>query len=60
MGSVINEEKTKYMKVSSTKARYLQNLTVDDFKFEGVDSFRYLGSIINNENKMSADTHSKL
>lgn len=36
----INEEETKYIKTSSIQARwYLQNLTTDDFKFEGVDSF---------------------
>jgi hypothetical protein len=49
------------MKMSSTQARrYRQNLIIDDFNFEGVDSFTYLGSAVNNENKMWADIHSKL
>jgi hypothetical protein len=43
MGLRINEEKTKYMKMSSTQAgRFLQNLIIGDFNFEGVDSFTYL------------------
>jgi hypothetical protein len=42
----INEEETKYIKTSFTQARrYLQNLTTGDFKFEGADSFTYLGSV---------------
>ena len=46
MGLRINEEETNYIKTSSTQARrYLQNLTIGDFKFEGADSFTYLGSV---------------
>ena len=32
--------------------KFLQNLTVSELKFEGVDSFTYLVSVVNNENKM--------
>jgi hypothetical protein len=32
--------------------RYLQDITVDDFKFKGVDSFTYLGSVLGKGNKM--------
>jgi hypothetical protein len=61
MGLRINEEKTKYMKISSIQARrYLQNLIIGDFNFEGVDNFTYLGSIIDNGNKMWKDIHSKI
>jgi hypothetical protein len=57
----INEVKTKYMKMSSTQARrYLQNLTIGDFNFEGVESFTYLGSVIDNGNKMWKDIHCKI
>jgi hypothetical protein len=60
-GLRINEEKTKYMKMSCTQARrYLQNLIIGDFNFEGVDSFTYLGSVINNGNNMWKDIHSKI
>jgi hypothetical protein len=61
MGLRINEEKTKYMKMSSTQARrYLQNLIIGDFNFEGVESFTYLGSVIDNGNKMWKDIHYKM
>jgi hypothetical protein len=46
--------------MSSTQARrYLQNLIIGDFNFEGVDSFTYQGSDIDNGNKMWKDIHSK-
>jgi hypothetical protein len=61
MGLRINEDKTKYMKMSTTQAiRCRQNLRISDFNFEGVDSFIYLGSVVNNENKMWTDIHSKI
>jgi hypothetical protein len=61
MGLRINGEKTKYVKMSSTQARrYLQNLVIDDFNFEVVESFTYLGSVIDNGNKMWKDIHSKI
>jgi hypothetical protein len=45
----------------STQARrYLQNLTTGNFNFEEVESFTYLGSVIDNGNKMWKDTHSKI
>jgi hypothetical protein len=56
MGLRINEEKTKYMKMSSTQA----NLIIGDFNFEGVESFTYLASVIDNGNKMWKDIHSKI
>jgi hypothetical protein len=49
------------MKMSCRQARrYCQNLIIGDFNFEGVDSFTYLGSVVNNENKIWADVHSKI
>jgi hypothetical protein len=39
------------MKMSSTQAKiYLQNVTIGDFKLEGVDRCTHLGSVVNNEN----------
>jgi hypothetical protein len=50
MGLRINEDKTKYVKMSPAQARrYRQNLIIGDFNFEGVDSLTYLGSVVNNE-----------
>jgi hypothetical protein len=49
------------MKISYTQARrYLQNLIIGDFNFEGVKSFTYLGSVIDNGNKMWKEIHSKI
>jgi hypothetical protein len=61
MGLRIHEDKTKYMKMSSTQARrYFQNLIIGDFNFEGVNIVTYLGSVVNNENRMWADIHSTI
>jgi hypothetical protein len=40
--------------------RYLQNMIIGDFNFEGVVSFTYLGSVIDNGNKMWKDIHSNI
>jgi hypothetical protein len=49
------------MKMSCTQARRcLQNLIIGDFNFEGVESFAYLGSVIDNGNKMWKDIHFKI
>jgi hypothetical protein len=53
MGLRTNYKETKDIKTSSTQARrYFQNLAIGDFKFESGNSFTYLGSDVNNENKM--------
>jgi hypothetical protein len=40
------------MKMSSKQTRrYPRDLTIGDFKFEGLVRFTYLGSVANNENK---------
>jgi hypothetical protein len=45
----INEEKTKYLKMSSTQVRrYLQNPIIGDFNSEGAESFTCLGSVTDN------------
>jgi hypothetical protein len=52
MRLIISEKKIRYTKMSSTQARrYLQHLKTGDFKFEDINSFTYLGSVVNNENK---------
>lgn len=48
MGLKINEEKTKYMKLSAVEARRrVQNITIGQYNFEGVKDFVYLGSSLN-------------
>jgi sorting nexin-29 len=54
MGLMVNEKKTKYMIVSVTqKGRQTQNWKVGDKVFETVSSFKYLGSVINEEGRIS-------
>jgi len=49
------------MKMSSKNTRrYLKKQTIGDFKFESVDSFTYLGSVVSNESKMWTDVNSKI
>jgi len=54
MGLIVNEKKTKYMIVSAAqKGRQTQNCKVGDKVFERVPSFKYLGSVINKEGRIS-------
>ena len=54
MGLKINEEKTEYMtsRVNENKHKHFQ---IENFNFETVQSFAYLGSLINVNNDNSAD-----
>lgn len=51
MGLNVNEEKTKYMVVSRNPP-CIVSIGVDNYKFEKVDNFKYLGVNINNKNYM--------
>ena len=54
MGLMVNGKKTKYMNVSVTqRGRQTQNWKVGDKVFETVSSFKYLGSVINEEGRIS-------
>ena len=48
MGLTINEEKTKFMQVTS-KPILISKLIVGEEKFEVVQQFKYLGTIVTNE-----------
>ena len=47
MGLKINEEKTKYMVVGRNQEKIDTHIVIDEFKFERVHHFIYLGSLIN-------------
>jgi len=47
----VNENKTKYMVMSRTNLN-INDLLVDNWKFEAVDNFKYLGVNVNNKNNM--------
>ena len=59
MGLQINEEKTKYLTTrgSKNRQRYFQ---VKNFKFETVQGFTYLGSLINVNNDTSAEIKKRI
>jgi hypothetical protein len=46
-GLVINKSKTKYMKINRNITNLEKDLIIDGQGFEGVQSFRYLGTLIN-------------
>ena len=48
---VINESKTKYMKINRNITNLEQDLIMDGQAFEGVQNFRYLGALINSKKK---------
>lgn len=48
VGLVVNEEKTKYLALERSQgSRMGQNVTIDTYNFEVVQSFKYLGSMLN-------------
>ena len=51
MGLPINEEKAKFMQVTS-KPIMIPELIVEEQKFEVVQQFRYLGTIVTNDNNL--------
>ena len=51
VGLLVNEDKTKYLTLDRQHgSRIGQNITMNEFNFEVVQSFKYLGSIINISN----------
>jgi sorting nexin-29 len=59
MGLRINEKKTKYLatRESKNQQRYFQ---IRNFNFEAVQSFMYLGSLINVNNDNSAEIKKRI
>jgi hypothetical protein len=53
VGLNINEDKTKYMQIKRTGTKDITHLRIDNFSFENVENFNYLGSILNADNKMN-------
>jgi len=55
VGLSINEYKTKYMQIMRMGVKDITHLKIDDFSFESVGNFNYLGSILNADNKMNIE-----
>jgi hypothetical protein len=50
MGLIVNEAKTKYMVMSTSKTRRAaQNIKLGNRIFEGMSQFKYLGALIYSE-----------
>lgn len=62
MGLAINETKTKYMYVSrqAQRDRIGQNVTIGDFNFERVNSFKYLGAVITADNDITEEVKARI
>jgi hypothetical protein len=60
VGLNINEDETKYIQVKRTRKKDLTNLKIDNFAFENVENFNYLGSILNADNKMNIEIAEKI
>ena len=53
IGLQVNEDKTKYLIISNSNTKRIpRNTEIGKKIFEGVQAFRYLGTIINNDNSM--------
>ena len=55
VGLNINEDKTKYMQIKRKGLKDITHLKIDNFTFENVEKFNYLGSILNAGNKMNKE-----
>ena len=52
IGLLVNERNTKYMfMIAAENMRKLHNLKVGNKEFKGVSEFKYLGNIIENNNR---------
>lgn len=61
-GLEVNEEKTVYMKTSSSSENRSQNQTlqIGDKHFKAVDSFVYLGSLVNSDNDIGEEIRRRI
>jgi hypothetical protein len=58
-GLIINEEKTEYLKCLKKETR-TDNLGIDNTYLEQVKQFKYLGSIINNDNSIEGEIKERI
>ena len=59
LGLKVNDGKTKYMVVPQ-KENFPNEVTIENERFEVVDSFKYLGSELNPENDIGREVRSRI
>jgi ribosomal protein S13 len=59
MGLTVNEEKTKFMAITN-RTQNLQPLKVNEYEFEQVTQFKYLGTIINTSNDIKIEIKDRI
>ena len=59
VGLNTDEDNTKYMQIKRTGTKDITHLKIDNFSFENFESFNYLGSILNANNKMNIEIAEK-
>jgi hypothetical protein len=61
VGLKINEEKTKYMKMSAVgDSRWSTNVTIGEYRFERVKHIRYLRPVLNSENLIKGEINKRI
>jgi hypothetical protein len=61
IGLNVSEDKTKYLTLDRKHgSRIGQNITIDEYNFEVVQSFKYLGSIVNVDNDIEEEVKTRL
>ena len=61
IGLNVNKDKTKYLTLDrKLGSRIGQNITIDEYNFEVVQSFKYLGSSLNVENELEEELKMRL
>lgn len=57
MGLIVNEEKTKYMCINRQKRRDRlgQNVSINNYNFERVEQFKYLGATVTADNNITEE-----
>jgi hypothetical protein len=55
LGLNINDDKNKYMQIKRTERKDITHLKIDNFAFENVENFYYLGTILNAYDKMNIE-----
>ncbi|GBO16714.1 hypothetical protein AVEN_127729-1 [Araneus ventricosus] len=59
MGLTINEDKSKFMEVPSSTGNYT-SFRINGHTFERVSEFKYLGTIINDQNMLKAEINNRI